>query len=143
MFLKIEDLKHSVKTPKKSRSDFSPVFVAVLLNFVVGQLPLSMAQESKTCRVEQCEVKLTPEHVAQISMILKLGITEEQCLKKLLAINLPQFSAVYCPEEQICGLDIQPEKTKALRFLANQTCITFAMERGQCKDVEKQLSLSG
>ena len=95
------------------------------------------------CRVEQCEVKLTPEHVTQISMIVEMGINEQQCLNKLREINLSQYSAVYCPEEHLCGLDLHPETTKALKFLANQTCVTFAKEQTQCKDVEKQLAIAG
>ena len=116
------------------------VVLVIWLKFVVLLL---MSHKSTGCRVEQCGVKLTPEHVTQISMIVKMGITEQQCLNKLREINLSQYSAVYCPEEQLCGLDLHPEKTKALKFLANQTCILFAKEEEGCVHTEKQLFLSG
>ena len=77
-----------------------------------------MSHRTMGCRVEQCDVKLTPEHATQISHIVEMGITEQQCLNKLPEINLSQYSAVYCPEEQLCGIDLHPEKTKALKFLA-------------------------
>ena len=95
------------------------------------------------CQVTECDLKLTPEHGAQISMVQQLGVTEADCLRRLKRIALSDYSGLYCPIEELCGLDLKPEYTKALKFLSNATCIVLAKDESTCEDLEKDLIKSG
>ena len=98
---------------------------------------------SPHCKVSKCEVKLTSEHSAQISTIQTLSISEAECLSKLSNVALPDVFAVYCPDEQFCGIDIQLTHSKALKPLSGKNCSVFAMEMSLCEDLEKMILLSG
>ena len=95
------------------------------------------------CKVSKCGLKLTSEHSAQISTIQTLSICEAECLSKLSNVALPDVFAVYCPDEQFCGIDIQLTHSKALKPLSGKNCSVFVIDDTQCRGFEETLFLSG
>ena len=96
-----------------------------------------------SCRVIQCDLKLTPEHGAQIALVQLLGVSESRCLDHMVSTNIPDYSGFYCPDEKFCGLDLHPESTKELSFLANKSCSLLTKDEEKCHDLIKALDESG
>ena len=105
----------------------------------------AVEQESEAgkCLISQCNTMIINEHAAQISLIQYSGLSEGQCLSKLKLIHLSDFFAVYCPEIEFCGLDLNPELTRSFKVLANRTCVIYARDENECLQLEKSLYFAG
>ena len=95
------------------------------------------------CYLVKCDVKITPQHSAQISFIQEMGINENDCLRKLSSSNIPEMSAVYCEELRFCGLDLEPEHTQDLKALSNKSCSLFSKSLNECEKLGAQIAKSG
>ena len=96
-----------------------------------------------SCRVIECDLKLTPEHGAQIALVQLLGVSESRCLDHMVRTNIPDYSGFYCPDERFCGLDLHPESTKELSFLANKSCSLQTKDEEKCSELTVRLAQTG
>ena len=120
---------------------FIAIQVAILLE------SLASINYKYHCHVTECDMKVTPEHAAQIAMIQQLGITDADCLRHFERVKLDDYLAVFCPYEMFCGLDLLPKNTKELKHLSNKTCSIFSKATQNCayfvsilRSLGKQLS---
>ena len=95
------------------------------------------------CYLVKCDFKITPQHSAQISLVQELGITENDCLRKLSSSNIPEMSSVYCEDLKFCGLDLKPDQTQDLKPLSNKSCSLFSKSLNECEKLENQIVKSG
>ena len=90
-----------------------------------------------------CDITVTAEHGDQIALSPYSSLSRDACLRK--AINsFPVVSTiVYCPDEKICGLELEPEKTSALTVGQNRTCEIYAEDLDLCSQLKISLVNSG
>ena len=118
--------------------------VAFNIIFIVVSIPEIEAfnKNGVDCYLVKCDIKITPQHSAQISFTQEMGINENDCLRKL-SSNIPEMSAVYCEELRFCGLDLEPEHTRDLKALSNKSCSLFSKSLTECEKLEDQIVKSG
>ena len=95
------------------------------------------------CHVTTCELKMTPEHAAQVAMVQHMGVTEADCVNRVAMINSLDYSGVFCPQDKFCGLDLEPNFTNEMRLLANKSCSVFVKYEEYCQDLTRLLRSSG
>ena len=116
---------------------------AILLRLILTCVFGSVHCLSQTCSLQKCDATITPRHAAQISLIQEAGIVESDCLRRLRRIDTPEIAAVYCPEEKICGLDLEPNFTGELQILTNISCSVYAKSEETCNLFDAQIPASG
>ena len=85
-------------------------------------------------------MQVSAEHSYQISEIQQPGLMEDECLTLAAQNNI---SALFCPLEGICGLDLHPENTTVLSIFSNKTCSVFVQNVASCSALIKRLENAG
>ena len=122
--------------------------VFVILHFVNYLRARGLQQSAynlirSDCKLNECDFQITFEHSSQISAVQELGVTENKCKARLAGINNPDLTAVYCPDNHFCGLDLIPEHNKQLKPGFNKSCLVFAKTENVCRDIEQKLLDNG
>ena len=92
-------------------------------------------------QVAPCPVAITPEHSLQISGVHLADISMDNCVTSV--SNGDSASAVYCSNENFCGLDLSPNKTSELKFLTQKTCFIYLKNLTLCDQLDQQLQQYG
>ena len=95
------------------------------------------------CLVAPCNFELTPEHVAQISTSRINKITQERCLGRGYNDESEDYVIAYCPNEQICGMGLNPNDTSVLKLLSPKSCFVFVSMVSFCTEFQQQLRING
>ena len=122
---------------------FNTETVLQCLLYIAFCSAVAQEPEAGKCLIAECDTMIINEHAAQVSLIQYSGFSEGECLSKLKLIQLSDFSAVYCPEIEFCGLDLSPELTSGFKVLANRTCVIYARDENECAQLEKSLYVAG
>ena len=123
-------LKTSISFPK----------VVLTTSFIIIRITSCFNLESHNtdkCRVVKCDITLTPEHGSQIAWIQELGLTEASCIERIAAMSLPEYAGFFCPGENLCGLNLNPEHTKALKPVQNKSSWIYAKNENEWEDISK------
>ena len=96
----------------------------------------------QSCSIFRCETKLTLQHAVEISMIPEFSITDGQCQRRMLQIDV---SATFCPEDFFCGLDLNPDftGTKGLAFNQSASCYVYTKTKHECDVMSDELAKKG
>ena len=87
-----------------------------------------------------CDIKTTPEHSIQISVERAQGLSQDTCLETAYHV---ESAAVFCPDEKLCGWDLQINRTAELKYLSMKSCQVFMKKRIDCALFEHKLRQSG
>ena len=74
-----------------------------------------------------CEhIVLSFQHSVQISNVLYFGTTKDLCLDRIRRLDQSDTSGVFCAGDHFCGLDLQPEYSKPLKFSKSLNCSVYS-----------------
>ena len=131
------------RTLMKTSNSFPKVLLTI---FVIIRITSCFNLESRKtdeCRVVKCDITLTPEHGSQIAWIQELGLTEASCIERIAAMSLPEYAGFFCPDEYLCGLNLNAEHTKTLKPVQNKSCSIFVKNENGCEDISTRITKSG
>ena len=90
-----------------------------------------------------CDITVTAEQGDQIALRPYSTLSRDACLRKAFNSFPVVSTIVYCPDEKICGLELEPEKTSALTVGQNRTCKIYAEDLDLCSQLIISLVNSG
>ena len=127
MFFSIFHTKNTPKRPDRLKSCCTHFFYPFL-------------EKTVSASVAACDIKTTQEHSIQISVERAQGLSQDTCLE---TAYHAESAAVFCPDEKLCGWDLQINRTAELKYLSMKSCQVFMKKRIDCALFEHELRQSG
>ena len=93
--------------------------------------------------VSTCDLQLTVEHAYQISVSHYITSSKDACLERAY-LSVPHVETmIFCAQENLCGLDVEPNRTTSLKPLSVKTCSLHAENISSCGDLKQTIVSAG